>query len=100
MNVQWTANAIRQLNGIYESISKDSEFYARRMIDRLTSRSIQIQEHDLSGEMVPEFRDTTIREVIEGPYRIIYQTSGSTLFVLAVIHGARAITSELLKDPG
>lgn len=66
----------------------------------MTSRSIQIQEHGLSGEMVPEFRDTTIREVIEGPYRIIYQTIGSTLFVLAVIHGAQTLTNELLKDPG
>jgi hypothetical protein len=40
MNVQWTANAIRQLSGIYEYISKDSEFYALRMVDRLTLRSI------------------------------------------------------------
>lgn len=51
MNVEWTANAIRQLNGIYEYIAKDSEFYASRIVDRLTSRSIQIQEHALSGEI-------------------------------------------------
>lgn len=100
MNVEWTANAIRHLEGIYEYISKDSEFYARRMVDRLTSRSIQIQEHAMSGETVPEFGDTTIREVIEGPYRLIYQTGGSTLFELAVIHGARTLTTELLEDPG
>jgi toxin ParE1/3/4 len=100
MNVQWTANAIRQLSGIYEYISKDSEFYALRMVDRLTSRSIQIQDHSLSGAMVPEFGDTSIREVLEGPYRLIYQTGGSTLFVLAVIHGARTLTTELLEDRG
>lgn len=51
MNVEWTANAIRQLNGIYEYIAKDSEFYASRIVDRLTSRSIQIQEHALSVEI-------------------------------------------------
>lgn len=79
MNVDWTANAIRQLNGIYDYISNDSEHYARRMVDRLTARSIQIQEHTLSGEMVPEFGDVTIREVIEGPYRLIYKVVGSTL---------------------
>ncbi len=100
MNVEWTANAIRHLNGIYDYISKDSEFYARRIIDRLTSRSIQIQEQALSGEMVPEFGDATIREVIEGPYRLIYQVVGSTLYVLAIIHGARALTTELLEDQG
>ena len=80
MNVEWTANAIRQLNGIYEYISKDSEFYASRIVDRLTSRSIQIQEHALSGEMVPEFGDTTSREVIECPFRLIYQTVGSARY--------------------
>jgi toxin ParE1/3/4 len=100
MNVEWTANAIRQLNGIYEYIAKDSEFYASRIVDRLTSRSIQIQEHALSGEMVPEFGDTTIRELIVGPYRLIYQTVGSALFVLAVIHGAQTLTTELLEKPG
>jgi toxin ParE1/3/4 len=100
MKVEWTANAIRQLSGIYEYISKDSEFYARRMIDRLTARSIQIQEHALLGEMVPEFGDVTIREVIEGPYRLIYLAGGSTLYVLAVIHGARTLTTELLEDQG
>ena len=62
MNVAWTANAIRQLNGIYEYIAKDSEFYASRIVDRLTSRSIQIQEHALSGEMFPEFGDTMIHD--------------------------------------
>ena len=100
MNVEWTANAIRQLSGIYDYISKDSEFYARRMVDRLTSRSIQIQGQSMSGEMVPEFGDVTIREVIEGPYRLIYQAVGSTLFVIAVIHGARTLTTELLETKG
>jgi addiction module RelE/StbE family toxin len=100
MNVEWTANAIRQLDGIYAYISKDSEFYARRMVDRLTARSIQIQEHPSSGEMVPEFRDATIRELIEGPYRLIYLVGGPTLYVLAVIHGARTLTTELMEDPG
>jgi len=100
MNVEWTSNAIRQLNGIHDYISKDSEFYAIRMVDRLTSRSIQIQEHALSGEMVPEFGDATIREVIEGPYRLIYQTDGSMLYVLAVIHGARMLTTKVLDELG
>jgi plasmid stabilization system protein ParE len=30
MNVEWTANAIRQLNGIYDYIAKDSAFHARQ----------------------------------------------------------------------
>ena len=81
-------------------IERDSEYYARRTVDRLTSRSIQIQEYALSGEMVPEFGDVTIREVIEGPYRLVYQIIDSTLYVLAVIHGARMLSPDLLDRPG
>jgi plasmid stabilization system protein ParE len=42
------------------------------MVDRLTRRSQQIGEFPLSGRMVPEYEMTQIREVVEGPYRIIY----------------------------
>ena len=42
----------------------------------------------------------TIREVIEGPYRLIYQAVGSALFVLAIMVGARTLTNELLEAKG
>jgi hypothetical protein len=43
MKIYWTHNAINHLVDIYDYISKDSRFYAERMIDRLTSRSQQIE---------------------------------------------------------
>ena len=98
MKVEWTANAIRQLDGIYDYISRDSIIYARRMVDRLTARTMQLRDHPLSGSVVPEFGDESIREVIEGPYRIAYRKVGLTLYVLAVIHGARLLTGEVLGD--
>ena len=41
--------------------------------------------------MVPEYELNEIREVIEGPYRIIYliHSDQTKIAVLAVIHGAR-----------
>ena len=100
MKVEWTNNAISQLKGIHDYIAKDSEFFAKRMVDRLTSRSIQIQEHPYSGQIVPEFGDETIREVIEGPFRMIYQSTARAIYVLAVMHGARIPTKETLTDKG
>lgn len=94
MNVEWTRNAIAQLKCIHDYIARDSDFFAKRMVDRLTSRSIQIHVHPFSGEMVLEFGDESIREVIEGPYRIVYRVSDSDLFVLTVIHGSRLLTQE------
>jgi len=71
MNVEWTGNAITQLEGIHDSIARDSEVFAKRMVDRLISRSIQIHDHPFSGEMVPEFGDESIRKVNEWPCRIV-----------------------------
>lgn len=89
MRVLWTDAAIAQLQGIHDYISQTSADYAIRIIDRLTKRSIQIAEFPNSGRMVPEFERNDIREVIEGPYRIIYLVGAEQVEVLAVIHGAR-----------
>ena len=41
--------------------------------------------------MVPEYEKNQIREVIDGPYRIIYYIKPDRIDVLAVIHGAQDI---------
>lgn len=58
------------------------------MVDRLTRRSQQIADFPFSGRRVPEYDIDQIREVIEGPYRIIYHIKADQIDVLAVIHGA------------
>ena len=98
MKVEWTGNAIAQLKSIHDYIALDSDVFAKRMVDRLTLRSIQIQDHPFSGQVVPEFGNESIREFIEGPFRVIYQPTESVLFVLAVIHGARLLTENSLKE--
>jgi plasmid stabilization system protein ParE len=91
MNVHWTHNATHHLVDIYDFISKDSKYYARRMVDRITKRSEQIAFEPLSGRIVPEYQDSNVREIFEGPYRIIYLVLKRRIDVLAVIHGARLL---------
>ncbi|MEJ2648628.1 MAG: type II toxin-antitoxin system RelE/ParE family toxin [Sedimentisphaerales bacterium] len=75
MKVHWTDTALRHLDAIYHFIAQDSPPYAKRMVDRLTRRSQQISEFPFSGRSVPEYEMEQIREVIEGPYRIIYYSN-------------------------
>lgn len=89
MRVHWTENAEEHLDGIHAYISRTSEFYARRVIDRLTRRSQQIAAFPGSGRSVSELEIPQIREVIEGPYRIIYYIKPDQIDVLAVIHCAQ-----------
>lgn len=87
--VHWTDTAEGHLNAIYTYIALDSPEYAKRMVDRITRRSQQIADFPLSGRKVPEYNMEQIREIIEGPYRIIYHIKPDQIDVLAVIHGAR-----------
>ena len=61
------------------------------VVDRLTSRTVQIGQFPFSGEFVPEYRNEQIREVIEYSYRIIYYVESEVIYVLAVVHGARLL---------
>jgi len=88
MKVHWTDTAEGHLDALYAYIAQDSPEYAKRMVDRLTRRSQQIAEFPFSGRRVPEYDIDQIREVIEGPYRIIYHIKPDQIDVLAVIHGA------------
>ena len=91
MRVRWTATARRHLRGIHDFIARDSELYARRMIERIVDRSEQIGHFPLSGRIVPEYHRDDTREVFEEPYRIIYRVKQDAIDVVAVIHGARRV---------
>jgi plasmid stabilization system protein ParE len=88
MKTHWTDNAIEHLRGIHNYIAQNSEEYAKRVVDRLTRRSEQISVFPMSGRQVPEIEIEQIREIIEGPYRIIYYIKPDQIDILAVIHGA------------
>lgn len=89
MTVHWTQTAIDHLDGIHAYIAMNSPGYADRIIDKITSRSIQISAFPLSGRKVPEIDIPQIREVIEGSYRIIYYIKADRIDILSVIHGAQ-----------
>ena len=93
MNVVWTETAVNHLQAIREYIDQTSPEYARRMVDRLTRRSKQIASFPFSGRRVAEYDVDQIREVIEGPYPIIYYIRAERIDVVAVIH-ARQNMSE------
>ena len=100
MRVRWTRTAIGHLASIYDYIGRDSPRYAKRMVDRITARSRQIAAFPRSGQMVSEYQDPDIREVIEGSYRVIHEITDDEVRVLAVIHGARLLPPQPPRDSG
>jgi toxin ParE1/3/4 len=96
VNVVFTDHAIRDLNDIGEHIASDSERYAREVVQSLFESVHLLQSHPKAGRIVPEYRLTHLRELIEGSYRVVCRIADKfRIGTLAVHHAAR-----LLKIPG
>ena len=88
----WTHAALNDLKEIHQYISKDSEFYADRYVAILLGRVDILINFPRIGRMVPEKEDETIRELIEGNYRIFYKLiNKNSISVLRIHHAAKNI---------
>ena len=95
VRIVWTEPALDDIHSIMEFIAQDSVYYADVTARGILDASKRIKKFPLSGRMVPEFCDTTIREIIHGSYRIIYKIDDSKCFVVAVIHASRDVILHL-----
>jgi len=91
MKVHWTEAALLDLEGIETYISRHSPMYAHGMIERVFDRAWQLELHALLGAVVPEYEDDSLRELLEGPFRIVYRVHENQVDVVAVVHAARRL---------
>jgi addiction module RelE/StbE family toxin len=89
--IKWGKRAVNDLKAIHNYIFPDSQFYADRYIDKLLSRVDQLESQSKLGRIVPEKGDSTVRELIEGNYRIFYRVYKNDVFILRIHHAARNI---------
>ena len=91
VKVIWTTIARSDLKSIYEYISEDSGFYAKRFIEKLIDKVEILETYPNMGRVVPEFENQKIRELIEGNYRIVYRTSSDRVEIIRVHHSGRKL---------
>ena len=99
VEVKWTDFAIQNLNEIGDYIEKKSyTSYASRVVSGLFAAVDVLERFPLAGRMVPEFQDTTIRELIRmNHYRIVYRVvNESRIDILTVHHSARSLHASIL----
>jgi addiction module RelE/StbE family toxin len=89
--IKWGKKSTKDLQSIYEFISLDSIYYANRYIDKIILRVEQLENFPESGRIVSEKEDPTIRELIEGNYRIFYKVQKSYVFILRIHHSSRKV---------
>ena len=89
--VEWTDPAWDDLAGIADYIARDSEYYAAAFVQEVKEAAASLAEFAKRGQIVPEFADPSIRELLVKSYRLVYRVSENRVVILALIHGARRI---------
>lgn len=89
--VEWTDPAWDDLADIAEYIARDSEYYAAAFVQEIQEAAASLAGFAERGQMVPEFGDPSIRELLVKSYRLVYRVSEKRVVILALIHGARRI---------
>ena len=93
--VLWSERAKEDLQEIVEYISQDSRRYAARVLRKILASTRNLARFPHLGRVVPELRDTSVRELIVYNYRIIYRIHQVHVMVGAVVHGARRLPNAL-----
>ena len=61
------------------------------MVDRILERTRQLETAPHNGREVPDYQREDLRELLERPYRIIYQVDTERVVVLTVMHYRRLL---------
>jgi addiction module RelE/StbE family toxin len=93
--IVWTPQAVKDLLGIREYITKDSLQYADLVARSLFGAADRLQHFPESGRIVPELPATGLREVLWRSYRIVYRfkKAEDRIEVLLVFRAERLIPS-------
>lgn len=91
LRVDWSPEALEDVEAIAEYISRDSLSYARAVVARILDLSDGLGGLPSVGRVVPELGDETIRERLIYSYRLVYRIEEDRVLIIAVIHGKRLL---------
>ena len=93
--LRWTEDAADDIVAIAEFISRDSEFYAKAVVQKIMEKVATIPEEPEIGRMVPEIESPELRERFVYSYRIIYQITDNAILLIAIFSGKQPIEERL-----
>ena len=93
----WTEPALQDINEIAEYIALDNFAAARNLVQKIFSTVERLEQHPNSGRRIPEFKQSSYREVIVGPCRIFYKVTVEKVFILYVMRSERLLRQYLLE---
>jgi len=87
--VKWTETAWSDLEEAADYIAKESPHYAAAFVRETRDAARSLAYLAERGRVVPEFDDTSIRELFVRSYRLIYHVTEQVVYIIGFVHGAR-----------
>lgn len=84
--VTWSPRSLKDINEIANYIAKDSLLYAEEQVKLFFEKAKTLEQHPFAGRPVPEIQDPTIRQILCGHYRIIYEILNSRQTAIITVH--------------
>ena len=92
MQILWTREALKQLIGIENFISKDSPERAVKFVDEIIEHAeVTLPDNPYIRRIVPEISNPAIRELIFKNYRIVYRINEKSIEILTIFEGHRLL---------
>ena len=91
ITLEWSEEALEDIESIATYIEKDSPTYASSVISKFFEKAEILKEFTELGRKVPEVNDVNIREIFVYSYRLIYKIYENRVLFVAVVHGKRLL---------
>jgi plasmid stabilization system protein ParE len=98
-DVWWSETAEKDLLSIIEYIARENPLQARKKFREIKKRAESLSAFPDRGKIVQELQDqgiTLYRELVIGPWRIIYRVSDNRVYVLSVLDSRQNVEDILL----
>lgn len=89
--IVWTDPAWDDIENAADYIARDSEFYAAAFVREIKEAAASLANFAERGQIVPEFDDESIRELLVRSYRLVYRVSEKQVVILTLVHGAQRL---------
>jgi toxin ParE1/3/4 len=95
-SIRWSPQAASDLEAVRDFIARDSDHYAKLVVQRIVAAIDLLATSPQVGRIVPELRNRDVRELIVGAYRIVYrhQRNHDVVEVVTIFHGARFLRGD------
>ncbi len=87
--IVWTEGARRELDAAIAFVADESLEGAIRLLEDILHSTDSLDSMADRGRVVPELDDPTVRELLVGPYRLLYHIDEEEVSILGVLHQRR-----------